>query len=107
MKLKMFSLYDSKALVYGSPMLVSTVGSALRSFGDVANDPSSVVCKHATDFVLFQIGEFDDQTGKIDSFDHFINLGLASDFKKVKPQFVDTKLSDKVAQLTEVNGKEA
>lgn len=83
MKLKMYSVYDSKALVYGQPMFISAVGSALRSFADLCNDPQSLVCKHPTDFVLFEIGEYDDSTGVVTPTMPFVNLGMASDFKRV------------------------
>lgn len=82
MKIKMFVVHDSKACVYGTPMFIQSVGSAIRSFSDIANDPGSVVCKHPTDFTLFEIGLYDDQTGVAKCVEPFINHGLASDFKK-------------------------
>lgn len=83
MKLRMYSVYDSKALVYGQPMFISSVGSAIRAFTDLCNDPQSIVCKHPTDFVLYEVGEYDDSTGVVFAKSPFVNLGLASDFKKV------------------------
>lgn len=80
---KAFAVYDSKSLLYGSPMFINSTGAAVRSFSDVANNPDSLVCKHPTDFVLFQIGEYDDEKGVLTALVPFVNLGLASDFKKV------------------------
>lgn len=80
---KAFCVYDSKALVYGVPMFIPSVGAAVRSFADVCNDPDSVVCKHPSDFVLYEIGEFDDATGRLVAYEPLRNLGNASEFRKV------------------------
>lgn len=56
-----FSIYDFKALVYSPPFYAATVGLAIRIFRDAASDPNTQLYKHPTDFILYQIGEFDDQ----------------------------------------------
>lgn len=63
MMTKMFSVFDSKAVVFGLPIFVPTKGAAIRSFSDVANDPKSSIGKHPEDYSLFYLGEFDDSTG--------------------------------------------
>lgn len=84
MKLKAFSIYDTKALAYGVPFFMSSVGQATRAFADLSNDPQSMVFKHPTDFVLFEIGEFNDSDGVICSVSPYRNLGLGSDFKEAR-----------------------
>lgn len=63
---KMFSVFDSKAVVFGTPIFVPTKGAAIRSFSDVANDEKSSIGKHPEDYTLFYLGEYDDATGSFD-----------------------------------------
>lgn len=63
MILKAYSVYDRKTLQYHPPFFASTDGAAVRSFGDLANDLNTNVGRHPNDYVLFCIGEFDDQKG--------------------------------------------
>lgn len=79
MTLKVFAVYDSKALCYGVPFFMPSVGAAVRAFGDLACDPQSSVSKHPTDYILFEVGEFNDSTAGLVSI-VARNLGFASDF---------------------------
>lgn len=63
--LKMFSVYDVKAGSYGSPMFVPTVGLATRTFVEVCADPQSPMSKYPGDYNLFELGEFDPNSGKV------------------------------------------
>lgn len=80
MILHIFTVYDSKAECYLAPFTFKTVGEAVRSFSDTANDPNSMLFKHSSDFTLFQIGEFDDTTGMVEGLTRHIALGKAIDF---------------------------
>jgi hypothetical protein len=62
-KLYVFAARDAKAEIYGTPMFFPTVGLATRAFSEQANNPESMICKHAEDFCLFRIGEYDQDTG--------------------------------------------
>lgn len=63
MKLRCYSIYDRKTLAFFPPFFMATDGAATRSFADLAGDMNTQVGKHPGDFVLFMIGEFDDQKG--------------------------------------------
>lgn len=65
MKLRVYSVFDSKAAYYGTPFFSSTDGMAVRSFGDAVNDRMTTLFKHPEDFTLYRIGEFDDQLGRV------------------------------------------
>lgn len=80
MTLKVFAVYDSKAMCYGVPFFMGTIGSAVRAFSDLAADKQSSVAKHPSDYILFQIGEFDDSKGGLVAVSPTRNLGMASDF---------------------------
>lgn len=78
---KAFAVYDSKAVVYGTPFFMGAVGLAVRAFTDLVNDPKSSVSRYPEDFSLFELADFDDTKGvfipKIP-----VNLGLASGYVK-------------------------
>ena len=65
MKLVLCSVKDRAADAYGRPMFVPSVGVAIRSFSDEVNrkDPDNQLNNHPDDFDLYELGEFDDNTG--------------------------------------------
>ena len=81
--MKIYTINDSKAAFYGQPFYARSNGEAIRTFeGAVRTDtPDNQLNKYPADFSLFEIGEFDEQTGKITAIDpkHLVN-GL--DFKQ-------------------------
>jgi len=81
MKLRMFAVYDSKVEAFLQPFFMQTRGQAIRSWGEVVNDPQTQFCKFPTDFTLFEIGEYDDAKGVVENCDTKVNLGVAIDFK--------------------------
>lgn len=65
MKAKIYAVWDVKAKAYCTPSFELNRALALRTFNDIANDIQTKVHKHPHDFILFEIGEFDDNTGEI------------------------------------------
>lgn len=65
--MKIFSVFDSKLAVFMTPFFAKNVAVALRSFSDLVADSRSVVAQHPDDFFLYQLGEFDEDSGHITS----------------------------------------
>lgn len=88
MIVKIFSIYDSKAKLWTKPMFTQTEGGMLRSFMDISNDENQPIGQHPEDYALFQIGEFNEDTGNIKGFDNTErkSMGRALDFVKQKPK---------------------
>ncbi len=65
MKLVLCSVKDRAADAFGRPMFVPSVGVAIRSFSDEVNrkDAENQLYNHPDDFDLYELGEFDDNTG--------------------------------------------
>lgn len=63
MILRAYSLYDNKALVYSPPFYAATDAAAVRMVGDTVADPQTSLSRHPSDYVLYLVGEFDDQKG--------------------------------------------
>lgn len=89
MKLKVFSILDTKADIFHAPFFFSAVGLAVRAFKDLANDKHSSVSRHPDDFRLFEIGTFDDTTGRFENLAEVNALGWAKDYVEADERQVD------------------
>ena len=56
-----FSVYDSKTAAYLPPFYMPTKPAAIRAISDAVNNPDHVFFKHAADYHLYYLGEFNDQ----------------------------------------------
>lgn len=65
MSMHLVSVYDLATETYARPFVVAHPAQAVRSFGEEANNAESEICKHAKDYELWSLGQFDDQTGQI------------------------------------------
>lgn len=65
MLLRAYSVYDRKGLIYHPPFFCVADGVASRMFHDLVNDQQTQIAKHPADYVLFFIGEYDDQKGEL------------------------------------------
>lgn len=60
MKIRLFSILDSKAKAYLPPQHQPSTEMMERLFIDACNDPKHPFSKHPEDYTLFELGEFDD-----------------------------------------------
>lgn len=79
---KVFTVYDSKAEIYMPTFLFGNRGEAIRAFADTVNDVTTQLGKHPEDFTLFEVGEYDNSTGKYSQKDAHKSLGCAVEFLK-------------------------
>lgn len=80
MKFKIFSVFDSKAENFNTPVFMPTEGQALRSFDDMVKNKESEISKHPEDYTLFVLGEFDSDIGLVTPLNTPKSLGLATEF---------------------------
>lgn len=74
---------DSAAAAFMRPFFVPTVGLALRSFQDEVNNKESPMHQHPADYELFQVGTFDEDSGKLVALESPRSLIRASEVKNV------------------------
>lgn len=67
MKRLVLSLRDTKAEVFLPPFYVPTVGVAYRQLQDELRRPESELAKHPDDYVVYEVGVWDDVTGSFES----------------------------------------
>lgn len=61
----LFSVYDGKAEAFFAPFVAPNEGVAIRHVSEMANDRETVFGKHPDDFVLFEVGHWDEVAGKV------------------------------------------
>ncbi len=72
-----FSIFDQAAEAFLPPFFVPTVAIAERQFKQAANDGSHSFSIHAADYTLFEMGTFNQSTGKFILQPSPISHGLA------------------------------
>lgn len=79
-----FGVRDSKAQAFLQPFFSNSQGSAIRAFGDAVMDTNSPLGKHPTDYLLYELGSFDDNSGEFTSLVAIKLLSSGSDFVSVR-----------------------
>lgn len=77
---KVCSIYDSGVGAYSPVLHFRAKGEATRWWTQQVNDASLPFNKSPGDFTLFEIGEFDDQTGMVKMHVAHESLGLATEY---------------------------
>jgi len=82
MKMKIYTVYDSKAETHRLPFYSRSNGEAIRKFTDVINDSEqNEMSLHSEDYTLYYIAEYDEITGTIVPMQHQ-SLGKGIEYKK-------------------------
>lgn len=95
MKMKIYSVFDTKVANYGRPWYAYQDAAAIREFSDAVNDasnPANQWNKHPEDFQLFCIGAFDDATGALSSHAPLALINAAAVFSAklpMEPQLIN------------------
>jgi len=78
-----FAVYDLKTTLFSNPFFSVNANTAIRSFGAAANDPNTEICRFPSDFILYELGSFDDATGIFQIHTDRIYLGNAIQYQEV------------------------
>lgn len=76
------ALYDRATESFAPVMTVHTRAEAIRSFRQAMNDPQTPMYNHPTDYELHQIGNYDDQSGRIEPTLPTTVIARGEDFKE-------------------------
>lgn len=80
MELKVFAVRDMKAEAFLQPFFTPTQGSALRAFGDACAKSDSPFYMHPSDYVLYEIGSYNDANAMLDCVNPVKMMACAADF---------------------------
>lgn len=83
MKMLVCTIRDRAAEAYGRPFFLPATGVAIRSFQDEVNRKAedNQVYQHPDDFDLYELGLFDDFSGKFELHEHPKLLALGKQVK--------------------------
>lgn len=86
MKIKIYSIYDSKAQAFNSPFYARSKGEAIRNFQHMANEdkPDNMVWHYPEDYSLFELGDFDSEKGLLIPYKDSVALGKAIEFRRIR-----------------------
>lgn len=75
--LKMYSIYDRKSKIHHPPNYCHNTAHAMRVFTSIFSQVEQVFNAYPEDFQIFEIGEWNDETGMVTSLDkaHLICSG--------------------------------
>jgi len=77
--MKVFAVRDSALGEFMNPFVAPSAGIATRSFSDEVNRKDSPISAHPSDFELFELGEYDAESGRIISLSSPKSLVRAQD----------------------------
>ncbi|WNK13726.1 MAG: nonstructural protein [Microvirus sp.] len=91
-----FAMRDAKTASFSLPQFFTHPSAALRSFQtDLVNEPDgSIIRRHSTDFDLYQVGEFDTDTGSFLSIAPFSFIGANEVFASQLPDSREVDVED-------------
>lgn len=84
MKVKIYSVFDSKAGAFMLPQFYQTPGIAERAFTEACNTKDTPFYKYPEDFTMFELGVFDDEGATFELHNTPISMGIAVQFKRVE-----------------------
>lgn len=79
------AIRDSAVDAFTRPFPVNHIGQAMRGFTDEVNRTDSEMNKHPSDYELFELGTFDEETGKFENLESPRSLARAKDVKVSTP----------------------
>lgn len=94
MQKSLFSVYDVKSTIFSSPFISVNAATAIRAFAHAVNDPSTEIFQYPADYILYEVGSFDDTSGVVSPLSERIYLGTASQFKEIQIKEVNTNVDN-------------
>lgn len=74
MMLRVYSVFDRKALSYANPFYAVNDASAVRIVSDAAGDDQTSLSRHPNDYVVYCIGEYNTDKGELVPYSPLVHL---------------------------------
>lgn len=71
-----YSLYDKKSELYGNTFTSVNDGTAIREMQQAVSSEGSVIQKYPSDYALYKVSEWDDESGIIQNADRKLVIEL-------------------------------
>lgn len=77
---RMFAVFDVTANAYLQPFFTVNTGTAVRSISELVNDKAHQFGKYPNDYVLYEVGSFNDADGLLSSHQAPVKVAVLVDF---------------------------
>lgn len=104
MKLRMYSIYDKKSMIFHPPQFCHNDQHAMRMYHMDLSKPGMVMSQYPDDFSIYCVGEFEDHEGKITGFatpTYVIGLDVLLSGKAEEDGKTDTEISEEKRRIEE------
>lgn len=81
MKFQICAIRDRAVASFQRPFFAPAIGAAIRAFGDEINRQGSEMHAHPSDYDLFHLGEFDDETAKFTTLEQPKQIAIGDQLK--------------------------
>jgi len=81
MRLKMFAIRDLLGEVYAAPFCRTNRGLAIRFCRELMENPQATCRKSPKDFALYEVGFYDDLTGRVEALEVVSLVNHFTDFE--------------------------
>lgn len=76
MKHKIFTIYDDVLETYSTPILAINKGHMIRMLVEWSKNPQNQLTQNTKEKTLFELGDYEDQTGRMDLYPANKNVGM-------------------------------
>jgi len=83
MNVNVYSIFDGKSAAFSMPFYCINDAVATRSVRELADDPATQIGRHASDFSLYRLGTFDNETATFHNEVPPVLLGTAASIREV------------------------
>lgn len=80
---KVFTVFDSKSDVFMPPFFCKSIGEAERIVTDLVRNKEHQFYRYSTDFLLFELGTYDDSIGQFENLVAPKSLAILSEYCRV------------------------
>lgn len=77
-EMKIYSLFDVKVGAFWQPFFSRNNETAIRAVGDGAQQPNNPLGAHPEDYVLHELGHWNDETGSINGYPPIVVTTVAA-----------------------------
>lgn len=98
-KQKIFCVYDRAVEAYSTPFASDTPGAAMRMFLDLCNNPQHPYGQHPEDYVLYELGDWDQVTGDFEAHKEPVRTCYGNQDKIASPARGESEVAEPGADM--------
>lgn len=91
-----YAIFDNKALIYNVPWFQPTHGAATRLLADLVNDMGTTIGRHPGDYVLYQVGTWDDSKGVLTPISPLVHVMDAIALVRLTPDLFQPNVGNQI-----------